>query len=67
MKILKKLPKWALIALAAVLVVFIAAFAVSHFSKQSRISGQRERIQQQQQQFFQEHGSNLPVCPDIWD
>ena len=56
MKILKKLPKWAVAVLALVLVAIIASFFVQHITASSRVNERKSRIQQRQQAIFQSIG-----------
>jgi len=47
MKILKKLPRWAIVAIAIVLAAFMAITVVQHFAARHRVKEQRDMIWQQ--------------------
>ena len=66
MKILKKLPKWAVIALVLVLIAFMASTLIRHITVSNRVNDQKERIQERQR-IIQQERENLPKVPDIWD
>jgi len=53
MKIIKKIPKWTVIALVALIVTMISWNLVQHFAVRHRVSEQRQRIQQQQERVSQ--------------
>ena len=53
LKILRKLPKWAAIALVVLIFALIAGNLVQHMMVRGRVSEQRQRIQQQQEHVSQ--------------
>jgi len=50
---IKKLPKWAAIALVVLIFTLIAGNLVQHMMVRGRVSEQRQRIQQQQEHVSQ--------------
>ena len=54
MKILRKLPKWSVIALMLVLVVIMASTFFSHLTTKNRVDGNRKDVQQRQTQLMEE-------------
>ena len=65
-KVLKKLPKWAVIGLALALFIFLASSFVGHLIQSNRVNERKEQIKERQQ-IVQEQQKDLPRCPDIWD
>lgn len=72
MKILKKLPKWAVVVFALVLISVMASSFVRHITTSSRVNERKNQIQQQQQSILQSMGRSLddewPVkIPEVTD
>ena len=60
---IKKLPKWAAIALVVLIFTLIAGNLVQHMMVRGRVSEQRQRIQQQQEHVSQ---TIKEKCIDGW-
>ena len=56
MKVLKKLPKWAVAVLLLVLIGIMASAFARHITTSGRVNERKNQIQQRQQSIFQSTG-----------